>query len=489
MPKIALTTDGNLYARFFIETGIPSDPFVPLLCSVDFNAFYNEEFYRYYRTYIYENNGDANLTGILELELYDTIGGPNIATGGTASASSVFSSTYPASKAFDGSLVSGDGWIPQSPPVYPEWLQYDFGAGNEKKVIAYKMGSYSSTTTTAARSVRTWVFQGSNDGTNWIPLHRAGLQGGWTFGEMREFPATQSFTGSHGGDTFECYVEEEDFTELSLAGTGFDGGWQIATTSSIGNVIGDDFETYTTGDVSATLGDGEGFDGSWLLGDEDPNEVYVYTSNYGGYTNTTTSSYVISEKIDSRNNDMLVLAILRRDEIIGGLEGWGVVTESIAPANAFGYDQWTTVYTKSYSDATTGSFWLTQSTANQMASCLIHLTSKSDTPITIESYIVGDYSSSTVSPGLHPIPSLTSSGDGRFGINVSSCVFSLTSATTYVLGNPWTQLTPSSNAPNRFCVATIPLSSSQNINQPSSSCIHGNFTNHLGAEVTLIFKN
>ena len=40
MPKIALTTDGNLYARFFIELGQPETPFDSFSCSMAMSGSY-----------------------------------------------------------------------------------------------------------------------------------------------------------------------------------------------------------------------------------------------------------------------------------------------------------------------------------------------------------------------------------------------------------------------------------------------------------------
>src|SRR5690606_33272848 len=60
--------------------------------------------YRFHRLRFLGNNG-RNTINIAEVQLRQTIGGPNAATGGAASASSVFarpsSESWPASQAFD----------------------------------------------------------------------------------------------------------------------------------------------------------------------------------------------------------------------------------------------------------------------------------------------------------------------------------------------------------------------------------------------------
>jgi hypothetical protein len=60
-----------------------------------------------------------------------TSGGTNVATGGTASASSVYAPEYPASNAFDGN----DNTIWASAGVSGTWIEYDFGSGNDKDIV------------------------------------------------------------------------------------------------------------------------------------------------------------------------------------------------------------------------------------------------------------------------------------------------------------------------------------------------------------------
>jgi hypothetical protein len=85
-------------------------------------------------------------------------------------------------------LTSTNGWGANNLNIWPIWLQYDLGAGVTKRVVQYRVGSYSTTTTTAARSSKNWILQGSNDGSNWTTVHRVGNQTGWSFGEMRTYP-------------------------------------------------------------------------------------------------------------------------------------------------------------------------------------------------------------------------------------------------------------------------------------------------------------
>jgi hypothetical protein len=137
--------------------------------------------YQNYRLLITANNGDAN-TGILEVEYRETVGGADFTGSGTATAST---GSNPA-RAFDNLLTSGNGWGPAGAAPAP-WLRYDLGAGNAKVVRQYLVGSYITTTSTAARSAKDWKLQGSHDGVVWTDLHTVTGQTGWTFGQTRVF--------------------------------------------------------------------------------------------------------------------------------------------------------------------------------------------------------------------------------------------------------------------------------------------------------------
>ena len=99
--------------------------------------------HRYWRILVKRSQSGGN-AGIGELQMRTSIGGANVASGGTPSASSS-KGTYTAAKAFDGLTVNtgdGNGWA--SNGGYSggtlvgmagfDWLKYDFGAGNEKDI-------------------------------------------------------------------------------------------------------------------------------------------------------------------------------------------------------------------------------------------------------------------------------------------------------------------------------------------------------------------
>ena len=97
--------------------------------------------HRYYRLYITSNNtgGTTDQTvHFLGLELRASISGTNQSITGNGSASASATSGGSAAGAFDGS----DATVWRN-SVIPCWLQWDFGAGNEKEVleVAINQGS------------------------------------------------------------------------------------------------------------------------------------------------------------------------------------------------------------------------------------------------------------------------------------------------------------------------------------------------------------
>lgn len=125
--------------------------------------------HRYWRIYI-PPRGVSGVQSILQLEMYESQFGPNVCTGGTPSASSTLSGTYPASDAFDGNLGDTGSstltslWVSQSGTT-EEWLAYDFGAGNDKEIVAIGMfgriGSFIGQVPTG------FSIEYSDDGSTW----------------------------------------------------------------------------------------------------------------------------------------------------------------------------------------------------------------------------------------------------------------------------------------------------------------------------------
>ena len=88
----------------------------------------------------------------------------NTLPSGVASASTEFNSSYYAYKAFDGN--NSTLWGSSDGQSAGEWIKYDFGYGNEKKLDSVYFRNRSETN----YAVGSFKFQGSNDDTNWTDL-------------------------------------------------------------------------------------------------------------------------------------------------------------------------------------------------------------------------------------------------------------------------------------------------------------------------------
>lgn len=127
--------------------------------------------HRYWRLMV---RGAASTPGVGELQMRTSIGGTNVATGGTPSASSS-QGAYTADKAFNGitnDTGSGNGWFSNSTTgsdgigSWP-WLQYDFGAGNEKDIAEIVIFAPGSAGVNVGNMPTAWSFQWSDDGVKW----------------------------------------------------------------------------------------------------------------------------------------------------------------------------------------------------------------------------------------------------------------------------------------------------------------------------------
>jgi len=112
-------------------------------------------------------NGNENYCAIGTLQLRTSIGGSDVASGGTPSADSTLGG-FPASNAFDGnnstSWISGSG-------AYPHWIKYDFGAGNEKDIVECAVaGRLDSSSTWGYQSPRDFTLDYSDDDSAWTTL-------------------------------------------------------------------------------------------------------------------------------------------------------------------------------------------------------------------------------------------------------------------------------------------------------------------------------
>ena len=120
--------------------------------------------YLYYRLNITANNGGGGLTQLAELALLGTPAlPPNVAVGGTATASGAYDPSQTATAAFDGNPASS--WLVGADSG---WLQYQLPAA--ATVTQYQITSGSDTAAYPGRAPGSWQLLGSNDGQTWATL-------------------------------------------------------------------------------------------------------------------------------------------------------------------------------------------------------------------------------------------------------------------------------------------------------------------------------
>ena len=126
--------------------------------------------------------GTTTPTGVFEVATvkHNNTFGSDECTGGTASASSHYT-TYTPDKAFDNHTYTE--WLNNN--SLPAYLQYDLGAGNDKRIAKYRI--YYEHPSSYDHSPNDWTFEASNDGTTWITLDTKTGQG-WSANKYRDYP-------------------------------------------------------------------------------------------------------------------------------------------------------------------------------------------------------------------------------------------------------------------------------------------------------------
>lgn len=105
----------------------------------------------------------------------------------SASASNNASASMSGWKVFDHDKTntlnawSTDSW------TYAGWVQFDFGAGNEKAIGKYAVTSINHAGAASANSPKNWIFQGSQNGSTWVNLDTRNNVTGWLAAETKEF--------------------------------------------------------------------------------------------------------------------------------------------------------------------------------------------------------------------------------------------------------------------------------------------------------------
>lgn len=80
--------------------------------------------------------------------------------------------------------AAGGGWT-TNPPTTAASLQYDFGSGNAKTITYYSLVGSNAGDTVANRAPKTWIFEGSNNGSSWTTLDTQTNVPAWAGDEKR----------------------------------------------------------------------------------------------------------------------------------------------------------------------------------------------------------------------------------------------------------------------------------------------------------------
>ncbi|WP_427051181.1 discoidin domain-containing protein [Paenibacillus sp. TC-CSREp1] len=166
----------------------------------------------------------------------------NTSPSGVASASSMYVgvSTYEPWKAFNGTSSDGsDGWATENGKV-SGWLAYKFT--NPINIYKYAITSRNSAES-GAHSIdsapKTWTFEGSNDGDNWVVLDTRVNVTGWNINETKNFELERKYISNfvhyrlnisenNGWGSFTCFAELRLF-EIKIISTS---GWSTVSTTS-----------------------------------------------------------------------------------------------------------------------------------------------------------------------------------------------------------------------------------------------------------------
>lgn len=127
--------------------------------------------YRYYRAYVTQAAVPGTHLAFVELDLFETSGGPDFALGKTVTASSDGFAWFP-SYLTDGDRTGAIGWHAATTAV-PQWVMIDLGAGNAKGLHSYQIWCRGGREDQAPGA---WVIEGSDDALSFVALD---TESGW----------------------------------------------------------------------------------------------------------------------------------------------------------------------------------------------------------------------------------------------------------------------------------------------------------------------
>lgn len=147
--------------------------------------------FRYWRIHCTANNGDGSYLSIPEIEMALTPSGADACAVATSSAAPVLASSEANSSnaawmAFDGNLPSNKWTSNGAPSVgVPQWIRYDFGAGNDKEIREVRIaGPISGQLSMAPKD---FTIQGSANGSSWTTVSTHTNITGWAVTTYKTF--------------------------------------------------------------------------------------------------------------------------------------------------------------------------------------------------------------------------------------------------------------------------------------------------------------
>jgi hypothetical protein len=234
--------------------------------------------HRYWRIYITAVQS-GGFTSMCELEMYTGVEPSNVCSGGTASASST-GFGWVAANAFDGSQAE-PGWHSgtNNIPTTPEWIQYDFGSGNDKDITQIKMVMRSGN---GGQAPKDFQLQYSDNGSSWTTLFTVTGRTDWG-----SYFGTEYFDSTGRSDPPPVGAGSTSKVVWRVRATAADGGAEVGlkdlemhvTAGGADQTSGGTAASSSFSDGAATLAFDGGLNTDWASGSALPDWIgYVFAS-------------------------------------------------------------------------------------------------------------------------------------------------------------------------------------------------------------------
>ena len=158
----------GLTTFYGITAGIPGSG------AISFSNFYGKSAgYQYWRIFMVDNNGSSSYVFFAEIELAETIGGPDVTTPSTpVTASSTLSTNFLPEKTIDNITDSSTYWLPTSNTN--QWVRYNLGT--PKNIVQMRIYPYNGSYTYSPKNFR---LEASNDDVNFTPIITVSSYNSW----------------------------------------------------------------------------------------------------------------------------------------------------------------------------------------------------------------------------------------------------------------------------------------------------------------------